>query len=64
MVWCISDDLGCGYCSYKWRKNHSVVIGAWRTEDEVKQVVAAFRQIFGGVFGRSDDAVNAVRGGK
>lgn len=32
----------------------------WRTEEEVKQVVAALRQ----VFGRSDDAVNAVRGGK
>ena len=34
--------------------------GAWRTEDEIKQVVAAFRN----VFGRSDDAVNAARGGK
>ena len=34
--------------------------GAWRTEDEIKQVVAAFRN----VLGRSDDAVNAARGGK
>ena len=32
----------------------------WRTEEEIKQVVEALRQIFG----RSDDAVNAVRGGK
>ena len=31
----------------------------WRTEEEIKQVVEALRQ----VFGRSDDAVNAVRGG-
>ncbi len=35
------------------------MFGAWRTEEEVKQVVAALRQ----VFGRSDDAVNAARGG-
>lgn len=32
----------------------------WRTEEEVKQVVEALRQ----VFDLSDDAVNAVRGGK
>ena len=38
----------------------SINFGAWRTEDEIKQVVAAFRN----VFGRSDDAVNAARGGK
>ena len=35
-------------------------IAAWCTEDEIQQVVAALRQIFG----RSDDAVNAARGGK
>ena len=34
--------------------------GAWRTEEEIKQVVAALRQISG----LSDDAENAVRGGK
>ena len=34
--------------------------GAWRTEEEIKQVVAALRQ----VSGLSDDAVNAARGGK
>ena len=33
--------------------------GAWRTEEQIKQVVAALRQISG----RFDDAVNAARGG-
>ena len=37
----------------------SINFGAWRTEDEIKQVVAALRQ----VLGRSDDAVNAARVG-
>lgn len=46
VVWCISDDHGCGYCSYNWLKNHSAVIGEWYTEDEIKQVVAALREIF------------------
>ena len=45
-VWCISNDHGCGYCMYDWGINHSVVIGAWRTEDEIKQVVAALRSVF------------------
>ena len=45
-VWCISDDHGCGYCMYDWQINHSVVIGAWRTEDEIKQVVEALRSVF------------------
>ena len=45
-VWCISDDHGCGYCMYDWQINHSVVIGAWRTEAEIKQVVAALREVF------------------
>ncbi|MEG1233581.1 MAG: hypothetical protein RSE18_07070 [Acinetobacter sp.] len=47
-AWCISDDHGCGYCAYGWQKNHSVVIGAWRTEDEIKQVVSALRSVFKG----------------
>ena len=47
-VWCISDDHGCGYCCYAWHKNHSVQVAAWRTEDEIKQVVAALRSIFKG----------------
>ena len=45
-VWCISDDHGYGYCMYDWQINHSVVIGAWRTEDEIKQVVSALRSVF------------------
>lgn len=45
-VWCISDDHGCGYCGYTWDKNHSVKIGAWRTEEEIKQVVEALRSVF------------------
>ena len=45
-VWCISDDHGCGYCMYDWQINHSVVIGAWRTEAEIKQVVEALRIVF------------------
>lgn len=47
-VWCISDDHGCGYCCYAWHKNHSVQVAAWRTEEEIKQVVAVLRQVFGG----------------
>ena len=47
-VWCISDDHGCGYCYYEWHKNHSVQLGAWRTEEEIKQVVAALRSVFKG----------------
>jgi len=27
---------------------HLVALGAWRTEEEIKQVVAALRQVFGG----------------
>lgn len=46
VVWCVSDDHGCGYCAYTWSKNHSVVIGTWKSEEEIKQVVAALRSIF------------------
>lgn len=45
-VWCISDAHPCGYCSYNWKINHAVVIGAWRTEEEIQQVVSALRSIF------------------
>lgn len=27
---------------------HLVALGAWRTEEEIKQVIAALRQVFGG----------------
>ena len=61
-VWFVDCDADRGYstnivgegCERKW-----IQFGAWRTEEEIKQVVAALRQIFG----RSDDAVNAARGG-
>ena len=41
---------GCklGYGEAKNRDGYRVGIAAWRTEDEIKQVVAALRQVFGG----------------
>lgn len=52
--------IPCGYTEFYFGKDENEwQFGAWRTEDEIKQVVAALRQIFG----RSDDAVNAARGG-
>ena len=44
--WIISDDYMSGYTSSNLIRGYS--FGAWRTEDEIKQVVAALRQIFGG----------------
>lgn len=41
----------CGYreCGYWFNTNDGFdYLGAWRTEDEIKQVVAALRQVFGG----------------
>ena len=46
VVWCISDDHVCGYYKYIFLKNHPFILGAWRTEEEIKQVVAALRSIF------------------
>lgn len=46
VVWCISDDHICGYCEYTFLKTYSVVVGAWRTEEEIKQVITALRKIF------------------
>ena len=52
--------IPCGYTEFYFGEDENEwQFGAWRSEDEIKQVVAALRQ----VFGRSDDAVNAVRGG-
>ena len=45
-VWCVSDDHVRGYCNYDWDKHAQVIVGAWRTEDEIKQVVAALKQVF------------------
>ena len=53
--------IPCGYTEFYFGEDENEwQFGAWRTEDEIKQVVAALRQIFGW----SDDAVNAARGGK
>lgn len=41
----------CGYreCGYWFNTNDGFdYLGAWRTEEEIKQVVAALRQVFGG----------------
>ena len=58
--WFIADYVSSGYSDTREGTGINSSIGKWRTEDEIKQVVAALRQ----VFGLSDDAVNAVRGGK
>ena len=50
---CTSDNYG-GWAKTAWRNiesdsfKNNTVFGAWRTEEEIKQVVAALRQIFGG----------------
>lgn len=50
---CTSDNYG-GWAKTSWRNvesdafKNNTVFGAWRTEDEIKQVVAALRQVFGG----------------
>lgn len=49
-IWFLNPDYGCGYADGDYDPAESVIqFGVWRTEDEVKQVVAALRQIFGGV---------------
>ncbi len=53
--------IPCGYTEFYFGEDENEwQFGAWRTEEQIKQVVAALRQIFG----LSDDAVNAARGGK
>ena len=52
LVYFIDSEVSRGYskdvfgvgCEPEW-----IQFGAWRTEEEIKQVVAALRQIFGGV---------------
>lgn len=47
--WYISDEYTTGYsCNTKDSFLGDIRLGAWRTEEEVKQVVAALRQVFGG----------------
>ena len=50
---CTSDNYG-GWAKTSWRNvesdsfKNNTVFGAWRTEEEIKQVVAVLRQVFGG----------------
>ncbi|WP_180115150.1 hypothetical protein [Acinetobacter sp. YH12140] len=49
-IWFLNPDYGCGYVYGDYDPAESVIqFGAWRTEEEIRQVVAALRQIFGGV---------------
>lgn len=59
-VYFLNDDQSTGYSKIRKLNVYDFKLGAWCTEEEIKQVVAALRQIFG----LSDDAVNAARGGK
>ena len=60
-VYRLAPAIPCGYTEFYFGEDENEwQFGAWRAEDEIKQVVAALRQ----VFGLSDDAVNAARGGK
>lgn len=47
--WFIADYTSYGYSDTQEGTGINSSIGKWRTEDEIKQVVAALRQIFGGV---------------
>ena len=51
--WCFSTQtvLGYGHNVYESERadRRFINMGAWRTEGEIKEVVAALRQIFGGV---------------
>ena len=44
--YCYLWDCQEGYSSAPYEDSDPVVIGAWRTEDEIKQVVEALRSIF------------------
>ena len=44
-VWFISDDHPCGYAVIDLHKQ-KFQFGAWRSEEEIKQVVEALRSIF------------------
>lgn len=48
IYWYITDS-DCGYGYVENKEVSRVGIAAWRTEDEIKQVVAALRQVFGEV---------------
>ena len=46
--WVLDTDQECGYSQCRNPKHPSSLLGAWRTGEEIKQVVAALRQVFGG----------------
>ena len=45
--WFIADYTSHGYSDTQEGTGINSSIGKWRTEEEIKQVVAAFRQVFG-----------------
>lgn len=45
-AWFISDDHGCGYAVVECSEFTKFFFGAWRTEEEIKQVVEALRSVF------------------
>lgn len=47
-VWILNDDSKNGYIPVILQGNIKYKFGAWRTEDEIKQVVSALRSIFRG----------------
>ena len=48
IYWYLTDSR-CGYGCIENKEGCRVGIAAWRTEDEIKQVVTALRQVFGKV---------------
>ena len=44
--WYLTDAFTGGYEKYTHNKTVPIEIGAWRTEEEIKQVVSALRSIF------------------
>lgn len=40
------NESGYGYCNADGEDDHYFQFGAWRTEEEIKQVVAALRSVF------------------
>ena len=47
-VYFLNDDQPTGYSKIRKLNGYDFKLGAWRTEEEIKQVVAVLRQIFGG----------------
>ena len=53
IFWTLSTNYVCGYVEILCYRNDEqgnrlIQFGAWRTEEEIKQVVAALRQVLGG----------------